>query len=64
LISTKFDDADRQFVKNQTYWGLENGLLLTFNINFNESAPRDARWRQRRLQTLQNLVDSFRVAHR
>jgi hypothetical protein len=64
LISTKFDDAEKQFVKNQTYWGLESGLLLTFNINFTESAPRDARWRQRRLQTLQHLVSTFRVTRR
>ena len=61
LISTNFADANKQFVRTQVYWGLEDGLLVTFNVNLNETAPRDVNWRQKRLLRLRELVSTFRL---
>ena len=59
LVSTRFQDREKQFVRNQTYWTIQGDLLITFNINFTANSPKNREWRQRRMETLDRLVRDF-----
>jgi hypothetical protein len=61
LVTTRSEDPSQRIVTNQTWWNVAEGFLITFNVNFiDAAAPRDAVWRQQRLQMLAQLVSDFR----
>jgi len=63
LVTTRFEDSSQRLVTNQTWWNVADDFLITFNVNFiDTAAPRDPAWRQQRLQMLERLVSDFRYA--
>lgn len=61
LVTTKFEDEERHFIRSRVYWMVERGFLITFNLIIDSDAPKDARWRSKRLSLLDGLVTDFHV---
>ena len=51
---------EQNLITNRTFWAIENGFLVTFNVNF-VSAPTDPAWRESRLATLEKIVSRFQM---
>jgi hypothetical protein len=58
LVTTTFEDQNQNLVAGRVFWTIEEGFLVTLNVNFT-SAPRDPLWRQMRLNTLEEVVSGF-----
>lgn len=61
LVTTKFEDEQRQVIRSRVYWIVEQGFLITFNLIIDSDAPKDTKWRSRRLSLLDALVADFNV---
>ena len=60
LVTTQFQDRERQSVTNRTYRTVISGLLITLYVDLDMSSPVKPEWAQQCLDSLDRLVSDFR----
>jgi hypothetical protein len=60
LVTTRFQDRERQIVMNRTYSTVISGLLITLYVDLDASSRSKPEWAQQCLYSLDRLVSDFR----
>jgi hypothetical protein len=60
LVTTQFQDRERQSVTSRTYGTVVSGLLITLYVDLDTSTPLKPEWAQKCLDALDRLVSGFR----